>query len=196
MRKLLVILAFCLAPLVCAGTPADSAFSHIYVSIEGGETYPFGDLIDAVENTFYGGFGFRYAYIENVDGFILFDYSYFKPVPENVKIYGAHQFSGKLGLDFKWKAVAPLAVGLGFVCDWVRADYDEDRIDELSFTSDPGGTLTDNETEFGWFARLNLPLIRHETYKVGFNALWKELWTLPKRSDMLSIGVYLERRIW
>ena len=42
----------------------------------------------------------------------------------------------------------------------------------------------------------HLPLIRKEKYKVGFNALWKELWTLPKRSEMLSVGVYVERRIW
>ena len=195
MKRWLLALVLCLSP-VFAQHPADSAFSHIYVSIEGGEQYPFGDLIDAVENSFYGGVGFRYAYLENIDGFILFDYSYFKPVPEGVKIYGAHQFSGKLGLDFKWKAIAPLAIGAGLVCDWVRGDYDEDKLDEISFHNDLGGTLTDNETEFGWFARLNLPLIRKETYKVGFNALWKELWTLPKRSEMLSVGVYVERRIW
>ena len=75
-------------------------------------------------------------------------------------------------------------------------DYNEDKLDEISFKEDLGGTLTDNETEFGWFARLNLPLIRKETYKVGFNSLCKELWTLPKRSEMLSMGVYFERRIW
>ena len=166
------------------------------MSVEGGEQYPFGDLVDAVENSFYGGFGFRYTYTENIDGFVLMDYSYIKPVPRGLKIYGAHQVSGKLGLDFKWKAIAPLAIGAGFVCDWVRGDYDDDKIDETSFNKDLGGTLTDNETEFGWFARVNLPLIRRETYRVGFNALWKELWTLPKRSEMLSMGVYFERRIW
>ena len=196
LKLILSSIVLCCASTLFAQNPADSAFSKIYVSIEGGEMYPFGDLIDAVENSFYGGVGFRYAYLENIDGFILFDYSYFKPVPQEVKIYGAHQFSGKLGVDFKWKAIAPLAIGGGFVCDWVRGDYDEDRLDEISFREDLGGTLTDNETEFGWFARLNLPLIRKEKYKVGFNALWKELWTLPKRSEMLSVGVYVERRIW
>ena len=196
MKKLLLALVLGLCSAALAQSPTDSSFSHIYVSVEGGEQYPFGDLVDAVENSFYGGFGFRYTYTENIDGFVLMDYSYIKPVPRGLKIYGAHQVSGKLGLDFKWKAIAPLAIGAGFVGDWVRGDYDDDKIDETSFNKDLGGTLTDNETEFGWFARVNLPLIRRETYRVGFNALWKELWTLPKRSEMLSMGVYFERRIW
>ena len=196
MKKLLLALVLGLCSAALAQSPTDSSFSHIYVSVEGGEQYPFGDLVDAVENSFYGGFGFRYTYTENIDGFVLMDYSYIKPIPRGLKIYGAHQVSGKLGLDFKWKAIAPLAIGAGFVCDWVRGDYDDDKIDETSFNKDLGGTLTDNETEFGWFARVNLPLIRRETYRVGFNALWKELWTLPKRSEMLSTGVYFERRIW
>ena len=196
MKKLLLALVLGLCSAALAQSPTDSSFSHIYVSVEGGEQYPFGDLVDAVENSFYGGFGFRYTYTENIDGFVLMDYSYIKPIPRGLKIYGAHQVSGKLGLDFKWKAIAPLAIGAGFVCDWVRGDYDDDKIDETSFNKDLGGTLTDNETEFGWFARVNLPLIRRETYRVGFNALWKELWTLPKRSEMLSMGVYFERGIW
>lgn len=175
---------------------ADVAFSKGFVSIEGGKIYPWGDLIDAVENAFYAGVGFRYSYLENIDGFVLVDYSYFRPVPENLKIYGAHQFSGKVGVDFKWKAIAPMAIGLGFACDWVRADFDEDKIGKSSFKNDLGGTLTDNETEFGWFARLNLPLYKRGEYRIGFDAIWKESWTLPKRSDMLSVGVYVERRIW
>ena len=40
----------------------DVAFSNLYVSIEGGEKYPFGDLVDAVDNTFYAGLGVRYTY--------------------------------------------------------------------------------------------------------------------------------------
>ncbi|MCF0222831.1 MAG: hypothetical protein HUK20_01040, partial [Fibrobacter sp.] len=77
--------------------PADVAFSKIYVSVEGGEIYPWGDLIDAVENSLYGGVGFRYSYWDNADGFVSFAYSYFKPVP-NSFVNGVHQFSGKLGL--------------------------------------------------------------------------------------------------
>ena len=61
-------------------TAADSiAFSKFYVSIEGGEKYPFGDLVDAVDNAFYAGLGARYAYWEDFDGIILFQYSYFEP---------------------------------------------------------------------------------------------------------------------
>lgn len=174
---------------------ADGAFSKAYISIEVGEVYPFGDLIDAVENSYYGGIGFRYSYWENVDGFVSFNYSYFKPVPKGLVFDGAHQFTGRLGLDWKLPWIRPVVLGAGFACDWVRGDLDEDfSTDEVYML--PGGTLGDNETEFGWFARINVPLWNFEKMRIGFNLLWEELWTLPERSDMLSAGIYVERRIW
>lgn len=175
---------------------ADVAFSKGFVSIEGGEMYPFGDLIDAVNNAFYGGLGFRYAYMEHVDGIVLFNYAYFTPYPDGVKIYGVHQFSGKLGVDWRWSAIRPLALGVGFACSWTRADFDDEKITENSFHDDLGGTLTDNETEFGWFVRANLPFLYKDKFTVGLNVLWEEIWTLPERSNMLSVGVYVERRLW
>ncbi len=175
-------------------TAADSiAFSKFYVSIEGGEKYPFGDLVDAVDNAFYAGLGARYAYWEDFDGIILFQYSYFEPHSKIPHIYGVHEVSGKLGLDYRWKLVSPVILGAGFLCNWTRADYDEKH--RPHFESQ-GGTLTDNETEFGWFARLNLPVLSLENYRVGMNMLWEQVWTLPERSNMLSVGLYVERRIW
>ena len=175
-------------------TAADSiAFSKFYVSIEGGEKYPFGDLVDAVDNAFYAGLGARYAYWEDFDGIILFQYSYFEPHSKIPHIYGVHEVSGKLGIDYRWKLVSPVILGAGFLCNWTRADYDEKH--RPHFESQ-GGTLTDNETEFGWFARLNLPVLSLENYRVGMNMLWEQVWTLPKRSNMLSVGLYVERRIW
>ncbi len=175
-------------------TAADSiAFSKFYVSIEGGEKYPFGDLVDAVDNSFYAGLGARYAYWEDFDGIILFQYSYFEPHSKIPHIYGVHEVSGKLGIDYRWKLVSPVILGAGFLCNWTRADYDEKH--RPHFESQ-GGTLTDNETEFGWFARLNLPVLSLENYRIGMNLLWEQVWTLPERSNMLSVGLYVERRIW
>ena len=175
-------------------TAADSiAFSKFYVSIEGGEKYPFGDLVDAVDNAFYAGLGARYAYWENFDGIILFQYSSFEPHSKIPHIYGVHEVSGKLGIDYRWKLVSPVILGAGLLCNWTRADYDEKH--RPHFESQ-GGTLTDNETEFGWFARLNLPVLSLENYRIGMNLLWEQVWTLPERSNMLSVGLYVERRIW
>lgn len=175
-------------------TAADSiAFSKFYVSIEGGEKYPFGDLVDAVDNSFYAGLGARYAYWEDFDGIILFQYSYFEPHSKIPHIYGVHEVSGKLGIDYRWKLVSPVILGAGLLCNWTRADYDEKH--RPHFESQ-GGTLTDNETEFGWFARLNLPVLSLENYRIGMNLLWEQVWTLPERSNMLSVGLYVERRIW
>lgn len=171
----------------------DVAFSHGAISIEGGEVYPFGDLIDAVYNTYYGGLGFRYSYWENVDGVVMFHYSYFEPRTDLVQYDGVHQFTGKVGVDYRWPLIRPLILGAGFACNWTRADVEES---EKPGFNEPGGTLTDNETEFGWFARLNLVLWNFEKYRVGFNFMWEELWTLPERSDMLYVGLYVERKLW
>jgi len=59
-----------------------------------------------------------------------------------------------------------------------------------------GGMLLDNETEFGWFARINMPFLYYRSFTIGFNALWEQIWTLPERSNTLTIGVYVERRVW
>ena len=173
----------------------DIAFSHAYLGLEGGEVYPFGDLIDATDNTLYGGLNFRYSYWENVDGVVMFHYAYFQPRPDVVPYDGVHQASGKLGLDWKWPLISPIVVGGGFSCNWTRADLDDDVIKDEIYNM-PGGTLGDNETEFGWYARLNLIAWNFKDYRVGFNLMWEEIWTLPKRSNMLYAGLYVERKLW
>lgn len=169
------------------------AFSKFYISIEGGEKYPFGDIVDAVDNALYVGISARYAYWEDFDGIIFFQYSYFEPHEKVPRIYGVHEVSGKLGLDYRWRLISPIALGVGFICNWTRADYDEKHRPHFESR---GGTLTDNETEFGWFARLNLPIFTLDNYRAGLNVLWEQLWTLPERSNMLSVGLYVERRLW
>lgn len=178
-----------------SGNVEDIAFSKAYLGIEGGEIYPFGDLADATKNTLYGGLNFRYSYWKNVDGVVMFHYAYFKPRPDVVPYDGVHQASGKLGLDWRLPAISPIVVGGGFACNWTRADLDDDVVkDDIYWL--PGGTLGDNETEFGWFARLNLAIFNTENYRAGFNVLWEEIWTLPKRSNMLYAGLYIERKLW
>jgi len=167
-------------------------FSRIYVSIEGGEMYPFGDLVDAVENSFYGGFGFRYSYWPDFDGFVHFNYTYVKVRDKDIPFPGVHEFVGRLGLDWRWKYIRPLAVGAGFTCNWTRADSDDGK----DYYSGRGGMLLDNETEFGWFARINMPFMYFREYTAGLNVLWEQIWTLPERSNTLTVGFYIERRIW
>ena len=173
----------------------DVAFSKAYIGIEGGEIYPFGDLVDAVYNTYYGGFNFRYSYWKNVDGVVMFHYAYFEPRPKAVPYDGVHQASGKLGLDWNFPIIHPVGLGGGFACNWTRADLDDGVKKDLIYNK-PGGTLGDNETEFGWYARLNLKILNLENYRIGFNMMWEEIWTLPKRSDMLYVGLYIERKLW
>jgi hypothetical protein len=83
-----------------------------------------------------------------------------------------------------------VVLGGGFTCSWTRADSKVHLYDE------PGGTLTDNETEFGWYARISLPVFKYKEYSVGFHIMWEELWTYPEASDMLSAGITFERSLW
>ena len=202
MAKMKALILMILSLMACALAQSESsetiamdsvAFSKFYVSIEGGEKYPFGDIVDAVDNALYVGLGARYAYWEDFDGIIFFQYSYFEPHEKVPRIYGVHEVSGKLGLDYRWRLISPIALGVGFICNWTRADYDEKHRPHFESR---GGTLTDNETEFGWFARLNLPIFTLDNYRAGLNVLWEQLWTLPERSNMLSVGLYVERRLW
>lgn len=194
MKKLILSLAL-LVTAVMAQNGADVAFSKTAISIEGGEVYPWGTLADAVENTYYAGIGFRYTYWDNVDGVVSFNYSYFEPRPKDVPFDGAHQFTGRLGLDWKWRLIRPIVLGVGFTCNWVRADLD-DGVNPKDVYDEPGGTLSDNETEFGWYGRFNVPLWSFEKIRVGLYVVWEELWTLPKRSDMMTVGIYVERSLW
>lgn len=198
LKKLLLLVAgFALAAFAQEDSAKieDIAFSKAYLGIEGGEIYPFGDLIDAVYNTYYGGFNFRYSYWKNVDGVVMFHYAYFEPRPDVVPYDGVHQVSGKLGLDWNFPIIHPVGLGGGFVCNWTRADLDEGVKKDLIYNK-PGGTLGDNETEFGWYARLDLKIFNLKNYRIGFNMMWEEIWTLPKRSDMLYVGLYVERKLW
>ncbi|WP_290765241.1 hypothetical protein [Fibrobacter sp. UBA4297] len=211
MKKNITILAISLASLLHAQAPMsaseltpkdplafrkdslavanDISFSHFSVFLEGGEIYPMGRLMDAVENALYGGIGIRYTYWENVDGIVMFQYTYFKPHAD-IKYDGAHQFMGRVGADWKWRLIRPVVIGGGFTCSWARADVEKFNWFEK------GGSLTDNETEFGWYARISLPVFRFKEYSAGFHVMWEQLWTLPKRSNMLSAGVTFERSIW
>jgi len=56
--------------------------------------------------------------------------------------------------------------------------------------------LNDNETEFGWYARISLPVFKYKEYSAGFHVMWEQLWTLPNRSNMLSAGITIERNLW
>ena len=201
MKKLITILALGLASILHAGEDSfafkddslavanDISFSYFSVFLEGGEIYPMGDLMDAVENTLYGGVGVRYTYWENVDGIVMFQYAYFKPRTD-VYYDGVHQFMGRVGADWKWNTIHPVVLGAGFSCNWTRADVEEYSWEKR------GGSLTDNETEFGWYARISLPVFRFKEYSAGFHVMWEQLWTLPKRSNMLYAGLTFERSIW
>jgi len=165
----------------------DVMFRKAYFSLEGGEVYPWGDLLDAVDDSYYGLIEFRYEYWENVFGVVQFGYSYFTPRRET-DYDGIHQFNGRVGIDYPLTLMHPVSIGAGFSCLWLRADGND--IDPKKTT------LDDNESEFGWYARFVLPIVKTEKYNVGAHVYWESIWTQPETSNMLWFGLYIERKLW
>lgn len=192
MKRLLALLGF-FAAVSLAGEPQQAEsprlpFSEMFIGIEGGELYPMGDLMDALDNALYAQLQFRYSYYKALDGYVHFGYSYLETTDDEIDFPGIHQFHGRVGLLWHVPRVESIRLGGGFSCIWARSDGG-------SASAKLGGTLSDNESEFGWHARLDLAAFRLENWNVGFNAYWEQIWTLPERSNTLWFGVYLERRL-
>jgi hypothetical protein len=190
MKRILLIMMFTCA-FAWSEEPAaptrDVMFQKAYLGFEGGMVYPWGDLLDAVDKTYYGLMEFRYQYWENVSGVVQFGYAYFETL-HDADYPGVHQFNGRIGVDYPPKVIHPISIGAGFSCIWARADGDD---------VDPEATtLDDNESEFGWYARLVLPIVNTATYQVGAHAYWESIWTRPETSEMLWFGLYIERKLW
>ena len=43
---------------------------------------------------------------------------------------------------------------------------------------------------------MKIDIVKLEKYRFGLNVMWEEIWTLPKRSDLLYAGLYIERNLW
>jgi hypothetical protein len=93
-----------------------------------------------------------------------------------------------VGVDYPLTLMHPVSLGAGFSCLWLRADGDD--IDPKTTT------LGDNESEFGWYARLVVPIVKTEKYNVGAHIYWESIWTEPETSNMLWFGLYIERKLW
>lgn len=192
MKRLLALLVFLAAASFAEEAPEQVnprlPFSEMFLGIEGGELYPMGDLMDVLDNALYAQLQFRYSYYKSLDGYIHFGYSYLETTDDEIDFPGVHQFHGRVGVLWHVPGVESIRLGGGFSCIWARSDGG-------SASAKLGGMLSDNESEFGWHARLDLAAFRLQNWNVGFNAYWEQIWTLPERSNTLWFGVYVERRL-
>lgn len=168
----------------------DYMFSEGYLALEGGEAYPWGIVEDAVQPSLYGQGEFYYRYWENTYGLVQFGYAYFRTQDYFKRFPGVHQFHGRVGLDHQFSWMRPILLGVGFSCIWARSDGGDPE------DKGPGVMLTDNESEFGSFIKAKLPILKYEKYAVGLNIYWEHIWTLPEKSNMLWIGLFVQRRMW
>lgn len=188
--KQFFLIFFCLVVSLWA-TPAEKdssrSFHDAFLALEGGAIYPNSDLGQVIDRSYYGLAEFRYSYFGPFFGVVQFGYAYMNTT-DDVAFPGVHQFNGRVGIDYPIQMAKPISIGGGFSCIWARADGP----DEDTKTS----TLYDNESEFGWYLRLDLPIVRTQNYRVGAKVYYETLWTLPNRSNMLWIGFYVERKLW
>ena len=57
-------------------------------------------------------------------------------------------------------------------------------------------TLADNESEFGFYGRLDLPILILESWRLGAKFYYETLWTEPEKSKTAWFGFYLQRKLW
>lgn len=160
-----------------------TALAHPWrIGIEGGRVNPVGDLQNEVGASYFGGLGFGYQYASDLTFYLQGNYAYLPA--ESAHFAGLHQMCGRASIEYAPSVIRPLRVGGGFSLAFVRGD----DIDEQA----KGYMLYDNESEFGWHVRLDMPVILQPRWRAGFRAYWDEIWTDPEASDMLWLGVYME----
>ncbi len=186
MKKIICLVSLCVASLFAETDSLKTEFSHASAGIEGGALYFLDDVQDALDNTYYGLLEFNYRYFEKFLGVLQFGYAYL-PTKGNVEYPGIHQVNGRVGLDYPLPIAKPIALGAGFSCIWMRADADGDV---------SRSTLADNETEFGFYARLDLPILTLENWRMGAKFYYETLWTEPETSQTAWFGFYLQRKLW
>jgi len=154
--------------------------------VDVGQVSPWGDISPTVEAAYYGNLGVSYVYAPRLHGYLQGGYSY---LPVRSDAYaGLHQLNGRAGLEYSPGWIEPLALGAGISLLFVRGDSIAPEATQYM--------LYDNESEFGWHARLSMPVLRQQAWCLGVRAHWEEVWTQPSSSQLLWIGLYLEGAPW
>lgn len=183
-KALLSFKLWCAALLLASFAWSDtSSLAHPWrIELEGGRVNPVGDLQNEVGASYFGGWGVGYQYASDLTFFLQGNYAYLPA--ESAHFAGLHQMMGRASIEYAPSVIHPLRVGGGFSLAFVRGD----DIDEQAQSY----MLYDNESEFGWHVRLDMPVILQPRWRAGFRAYWDEIWTDPEVSDLLWLGVYME----
>lgn len=187
MKKFLLAVMLFGASLWAKTDSTSVEFDHASLALEGGALYLLDDAGLNLDDTYYGLWEFDYTFFRDLIGVVQMGYAYLTTTG-NVAYHGIHQVNGRIGVDYPLPFVKPIALGAGFSCVWMRAD------DESGNTN--GSSLTDNESEFGFYARLNLPILNWDKWRVGARVYFERLWTAPETSETAWFGFYLQRNLW
>ena len=185
MPKILLLAVFAASVLFAKENVPTEEFSHAALAMEGGVLYLLDDASQGFEDSYYGLLELDYSFFRNWVGIVQFGYSYL-PTKSGVSYDGTHMAIGRVSLDYPIPFIKPVLVGAGFSCIWMRAEGGD-----LSKT-----TLEDNESEFGFFARLNLPIISTQKWRLGAKVSFERLWPAPETSETVLFGFYIQRQIW
>jgi len=187
MKKFLLAVAFLSLSLWAKKDSASVEFAHVSIAVEGGALYLLDDAGRNLDDSYYGLWELDYTFFRSWIGVVQMGYAYL-PTTGDVSFSGIHQVNGRIGLDYPLPFVKPIALGVGFSCIWMRADDDGGNASKSS--------LIDNESEFGFYARLNLPILNWDKWRVGARIYFERLWTAPETSETAWFGFYLQRNLW
>ncbi|HSQ42267.1 MAG TPA: hypothetical protein VLM37_08325 [Fibrobacteraceae bacterium] len=99
-----------------------------------------------------------------------------------------HHITASLGLDAEIPHCAGLQIGAGIGLFFVRADPNSAQKDSVMSTYQLG----DNESEFGWTLRTQMPVWRWSWGRLFLSMDYLHAWTQPQASHLLDGGVGLE----
>ncbi len=187
MKKILLAVFLLTASLWAKTDSASVEFAHASIAVEGGALYLLDDAGQNLEDTYYGLLELDYAFFRTWIGVVQMGYAYL-PTTGDVAFSGIHQVNGRVGLDYPLPFVSPIALGAGFSCIWMRADDEGGNASKSS--------LVDNESEFGFYVRLNLPILNWDKWRLGAKVYFERLWTSPETSETAWFGFYLQRNLW
>jgi hypothetical protein len=168
-----------------------SPFEHAAISVEAGGLMFLGTLGDSIHPALQGTGNLHFSYSEQLQSRLSLTYANLQGWE-----FGALRYvEAGAGLDWKVPYTGGLEFGAGILLFFVRANPASQA--ELDTLINTGYQLADNESEFGWHARISYPIVtiftRCTFFAVGH---FSNAWTLPVSSRSLSAGLGSEIALW
>lgn len=156
---------------------AQQPFEHSWLQISSGAVFPLGNLRDTLATAPQVRLEWQTSYVHQHQMYLEMTYAQLTGWSQGK----LHLVTAHAGLQTR-VPVIPLTAGLGVSLFYARTVEGQDP-------SAPFFQIHDNESEFGWNARLRWHLWQKNAWSVWLGTSYEEAWTLPRHSRLLWVGL-------